>query len=208
MKDYLNLSPLPATEWDSSLSHIIDDMQGKPLNVHSLMANHPGLLNAWWNFRCHAVIGGELGRRNCELVILRVSVHMKSWYEWASHVERALDCGMTLDEIERVKLGSKSPEWSDGESLLLRATDELFAEHAIRSQTLCELLQHYSAKQVMDLIAIHGMYVILGGMINTWRLELDEDIQQLLPEDVTREQFEGDIRIQRKSTDSVQQSDG
>ncbi|MGW8313345.1 MAG: carboxymuconolactone decarboxylase family protein [Desulfuromonadales bacterium] len=198
MKDYPNLSPLPVNAWDSSLSYIIDDMQGKPLNVHSLMANHPGLLNAWWNFRCHAVTGGELGRRNCELIILRVSVHMKSWYEWASHVERALGFGLTLDEIERVKLGSQAPEWSDGESLLLKAADELFADHAIDPQTLCALQQHYNVRQLMDLIAIHGMYVILGGMLNTWGLELDEHIQQLLPDDVTREKFESDTRINRK----------
>jgi len=206
MKDHPNVIPLPVTEWASSLNHIIDDMQGKPLNVHSLLANHPGLLNAWWNFRCYSVSGGELGRRNSELIILRVSVHMKSWYEWASHVERALGCGITLEEIERIKLGAQAPEWSDMEALLLRATDELFADHAIGVETLRALLQHYSVRQLMDLIAIQGMYVILGGMLNTWGLELDEHIQQLLPKDVTREQFEHDMIMQPKCADEIQPS--
>jgi 4-carboxymuconolactone decarboxylase len=170
------------------------------------LANHPGLLNAWWNFRCYAVSGGELGRRSSELIILRVSVHMKSWYEWASHVERALGCGITSEEIERVKLGSTAPEWSDGEALLLRATDELFADHAIGEETLRALLRHFNVRQLMDLIAIHGMYVILGGILNTWGLDLDEHIQQLLPEDVTREQFEHGMAMQAESADEVQKS--
>jgi 4-carboxymuconolactone decarboxylase len=206
MKNHPNVIPLPVTAWDPSLSHIIDDMQGKPLNIHSLLANHPGLLNAWWNFRCYAVSGGELGRRNSELIILRVSVLMKSWYEWASHVERALACGMTLEEIERVKLGAQAPGWSDSEALLLRATDELFADHAIETETLCALLQHFSVRQLMDFIAICGMYVILGGMLNTWKLELDEHIQQRLPEDVSREQFEHDMIMPLQRADAIQQS--
>jgi hypothetical protein len=42
----------------------------------------------------------------------------------------------------------------------------------------------------MDLIAIQGMYVTLGGMINTWGLELDEHVLEKLPESVSKEQFE------------------
>jgi hypothetical protein len=58
----------------------------------------------------------------------------------------------------------------------------------------------------MDLIAIHGMYVILGGILNTLGLDLDEHIQQLLPEDVTREQFEHGMAMQAESADEVQKS--
>jgi alkylhydroperoxidase/carboxymuconolactone decarboxylase family protein YurZ len=158
------------------------------------MANHPELLNAWWSFRNYAVGGGELGRRRAELVILRVAVQMKSWYEWGSHVERALACGLTMDEIERVKQGAQAPHWTPEEALLLQAVDELLCERAITTETLELLYQYYSVRQLMDLIAIHGLYVILGGMLNTWGLELDEHVREALPVSVTREQFETGIR--------------
>ena len=118
MKNSTKVTTLPVFDWDSSLSHIIEDMNGQPLNVHSLMANHPELLKSWWNFRNYSVVGGDLGKRRGELVILRVAVHMKSWYEWGSHVERGLACGLALEEIERVKQEPQAPEWMASEALL------------------------------------------------------------------------------------------
>ena len=190
MKTRIKATPLPISDWNPSLSHIIDDMNGQPLNVHSLMANHPALLKAWWNFRNYSVAGGDLGKRKGELVILRVAVHMKSWYEWSSHVERALTCGLTLEEIERVKQGVQAPEWTSSEALLLKAVDELITNHAIAAETLEDLYEHYTTRQVMDIIAIQGMYITLGSMINTWGLELDDHVQEKLPESVTKVKFE------------------
>ena len=37
------MKPLPPTQWDESLQPVLDDMNGRPLNVHGLMANHPKL---------------------------------------------------------------------------------------------------------------------------------------------------------------------
>lgn len=192
MPSPLKLSPLPVSAWDDSLAQVRDDMQDRPLNVHALMAHNPKLLNAWWDFRNYAVGGGELGRRSSELVILRVAIRMRAWYEWGSHVERALASGLTMDEIERVKQGAQAVQWAPAEALLLKTVDELFAERAIAAETLDELSRHFSAPQVLDLIAIQGMYVILGGMINTWSLELDEHIQEKLPATVSKARFEAE----------------
>ena len=193
MSDELKVTPVPPAEWDPSLAHIVEDMRGAPINVHGLLANHPKLLKAWWEFRNYSVNGGDLGRRNGELVILRVAVHMRAWYEWAAHVERALACGISRDEIERVKTGSKAPEWEASEALLLEAVDELIASHGLSPEMHARLRQHYSVRQIMDIIAIHGMYVILGCMINTWGLELDASTQEKLPSDVIRESFESEF---------------
>ena len=105
MSDDLSVYPLSVSEWDDSLSQAVADMIGNPLNVHKLMANHPELLKAWWNFRNYSVVGGDLGARKGELVILRISLHMKAWYEWGSHIERSLACGLTMEEIECIKHG-------------------------------------------------------------------------------------------------------
>jgi hypothetical protein len=123
MTQQIKLLPLPNEEWDESIAHIKKEMKGRPLKVHGLMANHPQLLKAWWNFRNYSVQGGDLGPRKAELVILRVALHMKAWYEWAS-------------------------------------------------------------------IVIHGMYIILGCMINTWGLELDPEVENKLPGSICKDQFE------------------
>lgn len=183
------MKPLPLKEWDESLGHVVDDMNGRPLNVHSLMANHPDLLNAWWRFRNYAVRGGALEQRDCELAILRVAVHMRSWYEWASHVDRGLASGLSIEDIDRVKQGPRATDWNERDALLLTAVDELVSERTISTSTRRILTEYFSAKQVMDIIAIHGMYITLGCMINTWGLELDESIQYKLPASVSREDF-------------------
>ena len=184
------MKPVPLSKWDKSLEHVIDDMKGHPLNVHSLMANHPKLLNAWWNFRNYTVRGGDLEQRECELVILRVAWHMRSWYEWASHVDRGLAAGLSRDEIERVSQGPDAREWADRDAALLRSIDELLTESAIGSDTLTQLSEYFSTNQIMDVIAIYGVYVTLGCLINTWGLALDGPILDRLPGDVTLASFE------------------
>jgi len=187
------LLPLATEHWDPSLQPVIDDMKGRPINVHKLMAHNPALLNAWWNYRNHSVTGGSLGKRLGELVILRVAIHMRAWYEWGSHVERGLACGLSLEEIERLK-GTPRPEhWLAKEYLLLLAVDELVIGHALSPELLSKLQACYSDAELMDLIAIQGMYVTLGCLINTWGLELDEQVQAKLPSEVNRSAFEAEF---------------
>jgi hypothetical protein len=115
---------------------------------------------------------------------------MRSWYEWASHVERALACGLSMVEIERVRQGAQAEGWTPSEACLLQAADELLTGHAITPATLARLADHFDSRQVLDLIAIQGMYVILSGILNTWDVELDRQVQDRLPGQVTRADFE------------------
>lgn len=184
------MEPLPPDQWDQSLQYVIDDMRGCPLNVHSLMANHPELLNAWWDYRNYSVSGGALEQRDRELVILRVAVHLRLWYEWASHVVRGLAADLTMDEIDRVMTGPAAAQWSDRDALLLTAVDQLIQDRSIDDNTQSALAEYFSTNQIMDVIAVQGLYVTLGCMINTWGLELDEHVAAQLPKGVTREKFE------------------
>lgn len=181
------MKPLPVRDWDSSLQHVIDDMHGHPINVHALMANHPALLNAWWDLREYLVRGGDLEQRDCEIVILRVALHMRSWYEWASHVVRGLESGLRMDEIERLRTGSG--EFSPADSALIDAVDELVRKNAIDKDTRKRLADHFTERQVMDIIVLHGMYRTLACMLNTWTVEIDEEVRKRLPEHTKESTF-------------------
>lgn len=181
------MKPLPISAWDPSLQHIVEDMRGRPLNIHALMANHPRLLSTWWDLRMYLVNGGDLTQRHCELVILRIAVHMKSWYEWASHVVRGIDSGLTLEEIENVRSGDG--EWSDADTALLRAVDDVATRNHISEATRTCLEKHFTDQQVLDILLLHGMYQTLGCLIKTWGLELDEHVREQLPEAVTETKF-------------------
>ncbi len=183
------MKPLPPDQWDPSLQHIIDDMNGRPIQIHCLLANHPELLNAWWNYRMHSVTGGDLEQRDCELVILRVAVHVGAWYEWAAHVDRGLATGLTLPEIYRVAEGPSATAWTDKDATLLSAVDQLIADRCIDDTTLGGLKKRFSEKQIADIISLQGMYLTIACMIATWPIEIEEHIAQRLPEEVTEQAF-------------------
>ena len=192
MNDVAEMQTVPTDAWDTSLAHIVADMAGKPLNVHKVLANHPELLNAWWSFRQHIVAGGALGKRNAELVILRTAVHANCWYEWASHVERGLQSDLSMDEIDRVMGGPVHADWSESDSVLLRAVDELHIRGVLAPEIVEMLERHFGPKAVLDMIAIRATYVMLGDILNTWETELDQHVSNALPDSVTREGFEGE----------------
>ena len=189
-----NMRAIPTEDWNSSISHIIADMKGQPLNVHNLLANNPALLSAWWSLRNYLVQGGSLGKRNAELVILRTAAHARNWYEWASHVERGLNSDLSLVEIERVLEGPSHCDWAESDALLLQSVDDLASKGALGPELLEKLDAHFGQKAILDLIALHSMYVMLGNMLNTWEVELDEHVATALPDTLTRENFENSQR--------------
>jgi alkylhydroperoxidase family enzyme len=193
MTDASNLQAIPTDSWDSSLDHIVEDMRGKPLNVHKILANHPALLSAWWSLREYLVAGGALGKRNAELVILRTARHACNWYEWASHVVRGLDSDLSLTEIERVMDGPKHPDWAEPDALLLLAVDELVDRGALNRKTVEDLATHFGHNATLDLIALRSMYLMLGNMLNTWEVALDQHVADALPDNVTQGRFEEDL---------------
>ncbi len=183
------MKPLPPSLWDVSLQHIIDDMQGRPIQVHCLLANHPSLLKAWWGYRMHSVRVEELQSRDRELVILRVAVHMKAWYEWAAHVDRGLAAGLTLTQIYRVAEGPSAAAWSEKDSMLLNAVDQLIAKHRIDDATQQRIGKHFSEKQIMDVISLQGLYTTIACLIGTWPVDIEEHILERLPNEVTEKSF-------------------
>jgi len=183
------MRPLPPEDWDSSLQHIIEAMNGQPIQIHCLLANHPTLLQAWWSYRMHSVRGGDLEQRDCELVILRVAVHMRAWYEWAAHVDRGLAAGLSLEEIKRVAKGPSAKSWSEKDRLLLTAVDQLIGKNGIASDTRTELGGYFSDNQILDIISLQGMYVTIACILGTWPIEIEAHILERLPAEITEASF-------------------
>jgi alkylhydroperoxidase family enzyme len=164
-------------------------MQGRPINIHCLLANHPDLLNAWWNYRMHSVRGGDLAQRDCELVILRVAVHTEAWYEWAAHVVRGIAAGLSLKEIDRVARGPAAEGWSRQDAALLESVDQLIEDRRIDSETLDTLGEFLSDKQILDVISLQGMYVSIACIIGSFGIEIEDYVAQQLPDSVDEQSF-------------------
>ncbi len=173
------LQALEPDTWPETLRAVVEDMNGRPLNIHKLMANRAPLLEAWWPFRNYIVSGGALGLRQSEIVILRTAVHAGAAYEWDSHVDRGHAAGLTLEEIDRIRIGPDAG-WNERDAALIRAVDELHGDTALSGKTTAALTESFGESAALDLIAIHGTYMMLAMMLRTWPVELDEHVVENL----------------------------
>ena len=147
------------------------------LNIFRTLAHAPKAFKrfmAWGGYILSDA--NSLNPRDRELVILRAGFNWKSGYEWAQHVRIGLDCGLTEAEIARIKTGPDAPEWRDSDRALLNATDELTAD-AFISDAAWRALGAYSEKQRMDLVMTVAQYTQVSMMLNTFGVQLDEDLK-------------------------------
>lgn len=147
------------------------------LNIFRTLAHAPKAFKrfmAWGGYILSDA--NSLSQRDRELVILRVGFNWQSGYEWAQHVRIGLDCGLSEAEIERIKVGPADPAWRDQDRALLQATDELTADAFITDKTWAAL-DELSEKQRMDLVMTVAQYTQVSMMLNTFGVQLDEDLK-------------------------------
>ena len=149
---------------------------GDPLNIFGVLGNHPDMLKRWLVFATHVLSKNTLTARDRELLILRTGWNCRSRYEWGQHVEIALRCDISAEEIKAVKKGASASTWSPIDKLLLTAADELHNEYALSDATWRDLGKHCSNEQVLDLIATVGNYHLVAMFLNSTKVPIDAGI--------------------------------
>ena len=149
---------------------------GEPLNIFGVLGNHPDMLKRWLVFATHVLSKNTLTARDRELLILRTGWNCRSRYEWGQHVEIALRCDISAEEIKAVKKGASASTWSPIDKLLLTAADELHNEYALSDATWRDLGKHCSNEQVLDLIATVGNYHLVAMFLNSTKVPIDAGI--------------------------------
>lgn len=149
---------------------------GEPLNIFGVLAHHPAMLKRWLVFATHVLSKNTLNARDREILILRTGWNCRSRYEWGQHVLIGRECGLSDQEIERIKTGPLHQSWSTTERLLLEATDELHSSQALSSSTWNGLFKSYSTEQVLDVIATVGNYHLVAMFLKSARVPLDAGV--------------------------------
>ncbi|EJL36759.1 hypothetical protein PMI01_00899 [Caulobacter sp. AP07] len=147
---------------------------GRVLNIFRTLAHAPKALKAfltWGNYILSKK--NDLPAREREIVILRTGWLCRSGYEWTQHVEIGLRCGLTPDEIPRLKAGPDAG-WSPADAALVRAADELHADQFVSTPTWAALLAHFGEKQAMDVVFTAGQYTQVCMMLNSFGVQLDD----------------------------------
>jgi alkylhydroperoxidase family enzyme len=151
-------------------------IRGKPANIFLTMANHEKLAKRWLVFGNHILSKSTLNAREREIAILRVGWLCQAGYEWGQHVVIGKAAGMTDDDIENVKKGADAG-WSSHEALIIKAADELHSDAFVTDETWKGLKETYSDEQMMDLVFTVGQYNMVSMALNSFGVQLDDDIQ-------------------------------
>lgn len=172
------ISPLTDEEMTPQQKEVLEPQfgRGRVFNIFRTLAHAP---KAYKRFM---VWGGyilsdknDLPPREREIVILRAGYNWKAGYEWAQHVRIGKECGLTDAEIEQIKVGPTGANWTPTESAMLQAVDELTADSFITDETWAKL-GDLSEKQRMDLVMTTGNYTMVCMMLNSFGVQLDDDL--------------------------------
>jgi 4-carboxymuconolactone decarboxylase len=173
------IAPLSDAEiGDEHRAMLGDRFRGGPiLNIFRTLLKAPKAYKAfmWWG-------GYVLSNHNAiparerEIIILRTGFNWKSGYEWAQHERIGKDCGLTDEEIDRIKAGADAEGWTDTEAAMIRATDELTNDGFVSDATW-EMLGELTEKQRMDLVMTVGQYTQVSMMLNSFGVQLDDDLE-------------------------------
>jgi alkylhydroperoxidase family enzyme len=187
------IEPLPIKKWPPEMREALAAMrppaprypltrEGRPsgANILGAMAHHPALARAYFTLNGHLLLATTLTERQRELVIMRAAVLQRSSYEWVQHVLLARDAGLTDLEISWIAWGPDAPFWTEVDSALLRAVDELVGDGVLGEQTWTVLSAHLDTQQVLDVIFTAGSYTILAWMVQSLGIALDDDLREAL----------------------------
>lgn len=145
-------------------------------NVLNTLLRNPALMAVYFPLAHYLLHDGLLDARTRELLILRTAWLRQSEYEWAQHVLKGREAGISDDEIQRIAAGSDDPEWEPHEALLVRAVDELVAHGCISDSTWQGLSDRLDNREMMELVFTVGGYDMAAMAFNSFGLQLDEGL--------------------------------
>lgn len=131
-------------------------------------------------FNAKLMPAGELTRRQTEIAVLRVGWKTRSRYEWGQHVDIGQRIGLTASDILRISKGPDAPGWSECESAIVRAVDELLDNKVIGDATWQVLGRYFSERLMMELIMLVGAYAALAGALNSLGVQLEDDVAGIM----------------------------
>ena len=171
------VAPLQDDELDDQQRELLAGVlaPGGTQNIFRTLARHPGLFRRWMPFG-GKLLNGKLPARERELAILRVGWLCQSEYEWGQHVPIGKRAGLTEDEIARIPKGPRAEGWSDLDSAILRATDELHEDSCISDLTWERLAREYDDKQLIELVMCVGHYHLVSMALNTLGVQREEGV--------------------------------
>lgn len=170
-QEAVRIPPVAPEAFTSEQKALVGDWA--TLNFSRVIVEHPDLYRVLMPMISKVITGSKLPPRDREVLILRTLSASNEIYEYNHHVTIARKAGLSDAEIEAVSVGAAELPPLDG--ALVRAADELMREQRIADRTWRELAERYSSMQLMDVVAVVGVYVLMAMLTKSFGIQLESD---------------------------------
>jgi 4-carboxymuconolactone decarboxylase len=171
------IPPLPVAEFTDEQAELGGgrDSARIELNFVRTLVRHPKLYGSWIPFAEQLIFGSSLPSRDREIVIIHTSEVCGERYEAAHHIHIGRTLGLSDAEMESAK--TDGSELSPFEQMLIRAVNELVADHCISHATWNALAQDFSTQQLMELVFLVANYSLLAMVTNSFGIMPEADVE-------------------------------
>ncbi len=170
------IPPLQDNELESEQRLALDAAtpNGPARNIFRTLAHAPEALARFREWTVYVLSPrNALSARQREIIILRTAFLCGAGYAFTQHTAIGLQAGLSAAEIAALKLSPDAAHWSDSETALLRASDELHADQFVTDSTWAALQRHFDQKQCMDAVFTAAQYTQLSMIVNSFGVPLD-----------------------------------
>ncbi|WP_433260950.1 carboxymuconolactone decarboxylase family protein [Actinosynnema sp. CS-041913] len=172
--DTPRIAPVPVDDYHRLERDLFGEQARRgTANISRTWAHNPGLMKAQRPLQDYLFDASTLPARHRELAILRIGWLCQSAYEFGQHTVFGQQAGLTPEEVERVTRGPQADGWTEFESALLQAVDQLHGTARIADETWTVLTGTYDAAKMIDLIAVVGRYWTVSVTLNSLGVQLD-----------------------------------
>lgn len=150
---------------------LMNDKQAQ-LSLFQLTARHPEVLRRLKAVGSFANGETQIDARDRELMILRMAWHYNSEFEWGQHYQAALDAGLSVGDIDRIKTAAPDDAWTEWDQAVLDATDGLISDCMIPEAAWQVLRSRYDENTMLEFVIFFGHYTMVSIFANTFGLPL------------------------------------
>ena len=166
---------VPLPDMESLPPGIKEAVESLPLNVFRMAANAPASFPTLAGLARSILSESLFDPRKREIAVLRVARVTNANYEWTHHVAVARQCGVTEDEIERIKAEDPVTSLGEEENLLCRVADEISLEVRLSDEALSQILDRYGVREATELILCVSYFNMVSRLLESTRVPLENE---------------------------------
>jgi alkylhydroperoxidase family enzyme len=165
---------IPLPDIQGLPSEIREAVEAIPLNVFSMAANAPASFMTFAGLARSILFESQFDPRKREIAVLRVARVTDASYEWTHHMAVAKQCGVTEEQIEKIKAEDPVTSLGDEGNLLCRVADEISRKVRLSDEALAQILDRYGVRGATELILCVSYFNMVSRFLESTRVPLEK----------------------------------